>query len=487
MSDLNHFLGLLEEEGDLIHIGTSVSTKFDIASMMRHSLNEDGPALMFHEVLHEGKKSQFPVVANVYGAERRIRRIFSYGREDINKPKNTADDMSTCDLVSLYSKCATVPPGPSKELRLSPIISPGEYEAWVGDEVDLYNLPICWYNEKDSGYFITSGVQVVQYFNGTMGLGIHRMKVVDKNTLSCLAPPNRRVGLPHYKASEKGESVNMAVLIGAPPSVVLASQAKLAFTDEKYLVANNIAPIELLQLPNGLHVPYGTEIILECECIPNSVYDDTKMEGGDGPTGFLEYPGTYSARSNSFLVRVVRIWTKKNAVFQALITGAHPNEDCNLCAIPYSAEVYRTASYYVRKITDISCFLGNNVFDTIVCIEKDSNEQVTNLMYALLANRYLKSVSIMDSDLMATEKDWRFAFNTRYQPNRDTIITNLGLGASLDPSSPLFQSTSKIAMDMTVPIGKDAKDTAWQKFRHMRGDTQPISKRLLEAYNYAKR
>jgi 3-polyprenyl-4-hydroxybenzoate decarboxylase len=106
-------------------------------------------------------------------------------------------------------------------------------------------------------------------------------------------------------------------------------------------------------------------------------------------------------------------------------------------------------------------------------------------MYALLANRYLKSVSILDSDMSATEKDWRFAFNTRYQPNRDTIITNLGLGASLDPSSPLFQSTSKIAMDMTVPIGKTTEDTAWQKFRHMRGNTKPLRPELEEAYREA--
>ena len=174
---------------------------------------------------------------------------------------------------------------------------------------------------------------------------------------------------------------------------------------------------------------------------------------------------TYSYRSNSWKLKVKRIHFSKNYIYQTILTGKLPQEDSNLCAIPYAAEVYKVASNFA-KVTDISVFLGNNVFDTIVCIEKTENSQVMNLMHSLLGNKYLKSVSLLDSDLEANEKDWRFAFNTRYQPNRDTTITGLGLGASLDPSSPLFQSTSKIGFDMTIPIGKTAEETAMNKFRH---------------------
>jgi UbiD family decarboxylase len=249
----------------------------------------------------------------------------------------------------------------------------------------------------------------------------------------------------------------MAVVIGAPPEVVLASQSKIPSNKEKYLVSSHIRGdaksyggdnadlLELVKLEySGLLVPKNSELVLECESIPNSLYNDTP---------FGEYPGTYSFRSNSWLLKVKRIHHRSDYIYQTILTGKLPQEDSNLCGIPYASEIYKSASK-LAKVTDISSFLGNNVFDTIVCIKKESNEQIQNLLYTLLGNKYLKSVTIMDNDLKANEKDFRFAFNTRYQPDRDTIITGLALGASLDPSSPLFQSTSKIGFDMTVPHGK---------------------------------
>jgi len=456
MSDLRDFIKELIAEKDLSYVKVvSPNVDYEVGAFIRKSCDEEGPALLMdvrdNKYLYNNR-----LIGSVYGARRRIRKILT---------KYPGEQISDFEAVKRYCECAD---------KSSPIryISNNEKNVEcqsvviAGDAVDLYKLPICTHNELDSGRFITAGIQIVKWIDGiTHGLGIHRMKVVDKNTLACLAPPNRRIGFPHYQAQKEGKGVSMAVIIGASPSLMLASQAKIPFNESKYEVAANIndlrnfnTGLDLVKcLTNDLYVPRDCEIVIECETVPNSSHDDTP---------FGEYPGTYSMRSNAWLCKVKAITMRKNALYETILTGMVPQEDSNLCAIPMAAEIYRAAKPMVEDVTDISVFIGNNVFDTIVCIKKNSNEEVENLMHVLLGNRYIKSVTIMDDDLNATEIDWRFAFNTRYQPNRNTIITNLGLGASLDPSSPLFQSTSKIGFDFTRPIGKTAQETEYNIKRH---------------------
>ena len=466
---LREFLNVLHEAGDLASFSNEMDPKYEIASVIRRSCDDDGPAI---EVFPGEGYCTSVVVGSVYGAKRRILRILdpTYGDYYFDKPDVKA--------VERYVKCADIKEGEPLKAYLETFSfstdPPCQEIVNEGSSIDLYKLPICTHNEKDVGPFITAGVNVVKWIDGvTHGLGIHRMNVIGRNHLSCLAPPNRRVGFPHYEASKKGKGIKMAVVIGAPPEVVLASQAKVNFRTEKYNIASNLRgkKISLTKcLTSDIMVPSESELVLECTSIPDSFHDDTP---------FAEYPGTYSVRSNAWVCKVDAITYRRDFIYQTILTGKTPQEDSNLCAFPYAAEVYKQASHVVEKVTDISAFIGNNVFDTLLCVKKNSNEEIENLMHILLGNRYLKSVAIMDDDMKADEESWRFCFNTRYQPNRDTIITNLGLGASLDPSSPLFQSTSKIAMDLTIPTGKTYADKMYNEMRHKVATTHPDIKVLV--------
>jgi 2,5-furandicarboxylate decarboxylase 1 len=469
MGDMREFLEVLAENDDLLLVGDHVSVQHDIAWHIRQTCDYKGPALMFMTVKSfPGKK----VVGSLYGTRDRVIRILGNSWEPHTKDKvryGLTESDSDLPAVKRYCEYASVDEGDSLSDRSILIGSgaPCQEVVMKGNDVNLYDIPICVHNELDKGPFITAGVNVVKWFHGDVhGLGMHRMMLVSRNELSCLAPINRRVGFPHYRDSRTVQhGVKMAVVVGAPPEVVLASQSKINSRSEKYIVAANMMHGKGIRLArcvtSDLFVPADAELVLECTTIPNSSYDDTP---------FGEYPGTYSYRSTAFLVKVDAVTTRKDYIYQTVLTGKVPQEDSNLCAIPYAAEVYRVSSRLVEEVTDIAAYIGNNVFDTIVCIKKNSNEEVQNLMHQLLGNKYLKSVTIMDHDMKATEECWRFCFNTRYQPNRDTIVTNLALGASLDPSSPLFQSTSKIGFDFTVPIGKTPIETKTQWQRHTVAD-----------------
>lgn len=450
------------------------SVEYEIASHVREVCETGGPILKFKDLDYEAT-----VIGGVYATRKRIKSIFTYKRKTLSDLPEYPNEIILTEESDFFSYVKRFSEANERALSnrgvsfynfvkvIAEDKAPVTEVTIEGDDVDLYKLPICIHNEKDAGKFITAGVNVVKWISGvTQGLGIHRMMVVNKNTLSCLAPPNRRIGLPYYEASKKNKSIKMAVIIGAPPEVVLGSQSKIPPTYEKYTVAACIGGKDLRMVRlewSDLFVPAESELVLECESLPNSFHDDTP---------FAEYPGVYSSRTNAWKVKVVKIHYRRDYMYQTILTGKSPQEDSNLCAIPYATGIYDVAKNHI-EVTDISVFLGNCVFDVIVCVNKRSNSEVQNLLYTLLGSKYLKSITIMDKDLRATEEDWRFAWNTRVQPNRDIIITNLALGASLDPSSPLFQSTSKIAIDATIPIGRSKKETAANKFRHTRCDVKP--------------
>lgn len=436
------YLGALIDDDELFRLGKPVQQDYELAAYIRNSCDHGGPAINFGV---DGNPVR--VLGGLYGTPDRVKRILMPNYE---KPD---EFLQNIDAVQNYVACSDVRENDSLWDHAIVHAEPACREVVkTGNDVNLHSIPICTHNEHDKGRFITAGVQVVEWTDGkTLGLGIHRMCMIDQNHLSCLAPINRRVGLPHYMSEE---GVPMAVVIGAPPEVVMASQAKVNARTHKYIVASNLGQmngsgkLKLTRCLNSdLFVPADAELVLECRTIPNSIYDDTP---------FAEYPGTYSLRSNAFIVKVEAITHRKDYMYQTILTGMAPQEDSNLCGITYAAELYRAASNIV-EVTDISTFLGNGVFSCLICVQKNSDIEIQNLLYTLLGNRYVKSVAVMDSDLDATEKDFRFAFDTRYQPNTDTIITEPALGASLDPSSPIFQATSKIGLDLTVPHGSDAK------------------------------
>jgi UbiD family decarboxylase len=399
-------------------------------------------------VIAKDSRYEFPVVGGVYASRHRVRSIVGLA-SDLARVKRFA---ALCDLAESEEQLTE-----QYAERVDRFIEdePTNCQSISTIDVDLNTLPICFHNEYDSGKFITAGVQVVfdtRYL--VHHLGIHRMKLLSKDCLGCLAPPNRRIGSYYMYCKENQLPMPFVILLGAPPSVVLASQAKVNHQTDKYIVASLLQSEPLKLLPwtgsnntegSTLLVPARTEIVLE---------GFVDFDGGfvnDGPFG--EYPGTYSEQDQAFVVKINRITHKRDALYQTILTGMPPQEDSYLCAVPEAVEMYRVAKNHAQ-VTDISVFLGNCVYESIICIKKESDSQVKNLLYALLATRYVKIVTVMDHDLRADEEAWRWAFTVRYQPNRDTIITEPLLGASLDPSSLISQRTSKIGFDFTCPMGQ---------------------------------
>ncbi len=71
--DLQSFVSELERRGDLVRIQRPVSLLHEITEIHKRVLEADGPALLFENPVDaEGKVQSIPLLANLFGAERRI-------------------------------------------------------------------------------------------------------------------------------------------------------------------------------------------------------------------------------------------------------------------------------------------------------------------------------------------------------------------------------------------------------------------------------
>ena len=71
--DLPAFLEYLEKNNHLKRIKEVVSTQLEVTEISKRFLHNNGPALLFENVIKEdGKKSKFPIVTNLYAHPQRI-------------------------------------------------------------------------------------------------------------------------------------------------------------------------------------------------------------------------------------------------------------------------------------------------------------------------------------------------------------------------------------------------------------------------------
>lgn len=445
--DLRSFIGYLREKKELIDISKEVSVEHGVSSYARASCNIDGPAFLFSKI------KEFPgqkILIGLYGSKRRLNLAVGFSKRQ---------ELSTKESLLMYIKATeTYKKGNLFSIPNNIIVEEiGPCKEIINKTPNLDDLPICTHSLGDKGPFITAGIQIVRDdLYDSHGIGIHRMYKIDKNHLACLAPVERRVGRPYYRASERNESIPISIVVGVGPSYMIASQAKIEHWNEKYLVTSEFlqeSPHLIKSETSNIYVPFDAELVIEGHTIPNSFYDDSP---------FSEYCGVASMRSNAWVVEVDCITHRKDYIYHTILTGMPPQEDSNLCGISNAAYIYNETKAIGTEVKDVSINYGNGVFTSVVSIKKRNNSEVQNLLHRLLGSNYIKTAIVVDEDIDPNSAaEILFATETRVQPDRDLIITKQAHGASLDPSGPTFRSTSKLGIDATVLWDEDP-----EKYKH---------------------
>ena len=284
--ELRRYLDGLQTEGELNTVDESVNCA-DIPARVMAEESAQNRALLFSSVAdYHGK-----VAFNTFGTQERINHAL--GADDTRSFYNRIDAaIEAPETVKLHSPDAsqyTVSSNPNLLDRLPPILS----------------------SRHDSTPYITSGVVVARDpDSGRRHMCFVRMSVQESNRV-LFNPRTYRIRDIAAKTVGQGKPLDIAILIGAPPHVLLMGGLSLPDETDELEVAQALDTGSLGFLDLDLPVPVGTEMILFGRVLP----DEYRPEGPFG-----ELTGRYSTRHNPVCV-IDELWERDNFTFHHILGG----------------------------------------------------------------------------------------------------------------------------------------------------------------------
>lgn len=317
------------------------------------------------------------------------------------------------------------------------------------DSVDLEKLPIPWHFREDGGRYQSASIIIAEY-GGVRNVSFHRQLLRDgEHTVARLVP--RHLRTLSTMAAENGEDVQIAVVNGADPTVLLA--AAMSFTEyvDELTVAAALheklhgSPLKVVELSNGVIVPADAEYAMQARITPER--DD------EGP--YVDITGTVDDIRQEHVIEYDAVHHRKDPIFHAIIpTGV---EHRTLMGMP-RAPTIKTAVSEVVKCTDVHMTDGGCgwLASVIQIVPEEPEDGMRAIQAAFDGHPSMKQVIVVDEDIdIADPMRVEWALMTRWQPDSDTVILSNQKGSSLDPSRSDNGMTSKIGMDATLVPGED--------------------------------
>lgn len=320
------------------------------------------------------------------------------------------------------------------------------------EKPDLLKLfPIPRHSEHDSAPYITAGVIVARNpATGAQNVSIQRIQVKDGRRLQALILP-RHLSAFHTMAEEKGEALPIAIVIGADPLTLLASQAVVPIDQDELEIAGSLhgAPLEAVKCAGSeIRVPAHAEIVIEARVLPN-------VRELEGPFG--EFPKTYSPAGQHQVIEVDRVTHRRNPIFHTIVPAEL--EHLMLGAIPREATILGLLQRSFPNVLDAHLSLGGTCrYHLYVKMRKRRESEGKNVIMAAFGAHFdLKQVIVVDDDVDVhnpAEVEWAVA--TRFQADRDLVVVAGAQGSPLDPSTTLTGRidgmSAKMGLDATRPL-----------------------------------
>tara|TARA_B100001750_G_scaffold98085_1_gene77720 strand:- start:1598 stop:2869 length:1272 start_codon:yes stop_codon:yes gene_type:complete len=316
---------------------------------------------------------------------------------------------------------------------------------------DLSQLPIPHHYPQDRGRYMSASIIIAER-NGQRNVSFHRQFIRDNNhVVARLVPRHLRTMVD--QARDDGDVLNIAIVNGADPCLLLAAAMSFNTPIDEFTVASALyhqfygKTLELVKLENGISVPSDAEYAMAG--IITSDDDD------EGP--YIDITGTIDDIRKEPVIEITSIHHRNNPIFHVLLPG-HAEHHA-LMGLPRAPTIKSSVSK-VCKCTDV--FLtsgGSGWLSAVVQIIPESEDDAKNaIMAAFEGHPSMKSVTIVDIDIDPTNPvNVEWALMTRWQPDSDTIILSNQKGSSLDPTRNDDGLTSKIGYDATIPFGRDKK------------------------------
>ncbi|CAN7371670.1 UbiD family decarboxylase [Paenibacillus sp. LjRoot153] len=308
----------LEKNGHLVRIHEEVDPELEMAAIHMKVHEAGGPALLFENV----KGSKFRAVSNLFGTVERSKYIF---RDNWESVKN---------VISLRSDPMKAMKSPLKHIgtglaawKALPIKITGGLPA-AFEEISIADLPLIKHWPEDGGAFVT----LPQVYSedpekpGIMNsnLGMYRIQLSGNEyelnkEIGLHYQIHRGIGVHQAKATKQGAPLKVSCFIGGPPAHTLSAVMPLPEGMSEITFAGLLSGRRFrYSYIDGYCISHDADFVITGEIYPF----ETKPEGPFG-----DHLGYYSLTHPFPLMRVHKVYAKKNAIFPFTVVGRPPQED----------------------------------------------------------------------------------------------------------------------------------------------------------------
>jgi UbiD family decarboxylase len=423
---MQSLLKALEGRGDLRRIAKPVDPRHQLAAVTRAVQRAGGEAVLFENVTG----SRMPVVSNVFGSHQRLCEMIGTGEQTF------------CERwIALTEACIAAAPGsftrPATEAEAAGFVS-GK----------LSDLPAITWHGRDGGPYFTSAIFLANDpETGVANLSFHRSQQISDQELRVRLGGTHDLARYQRAAEEKGEALEAALILSAPPEIFLAACASLPYEASELSMAAQIRGEALAMrkcVSIDLEVPASADIVVEGRFLPHE-------RRPEGPFG--EFMGNYVEIGPNHVFEVTHVNYRNGAVLHGLLCGSP--EDLRPLEAVTAARVYRAVSAAVPGVIDVSC--RPNVMISIIKIRKAYEGHAQHVFLAALASHldYNKVVIVVDEDVDIYDlDDVMWAYLTRGRADTRAMILNDIPGFYRDPRKDHW---GRLCIDATMPWGREAE------------------------------
>jgi 4-hydroxy-3-polyprenylbenzoate decarboxylase len=317
-SSLEDCLLDLERHGHLIRVKEEVDPYLEMAAIHERVFSMDGPALLFENV----KGSHFRAASNIFGTLDRSKFIFRETLETVQRLielRNRPIDALKNPLKHLSAGWSALNALPMKCSGRLPVM----YQ-----EISITNLPLIHHWPMDGGAFVTLPQVYSEDMDapgvGASNLGMYRIQLtgneyVMNEEIGLHYQLHRGIGVHQTKANAAGKPLKVSCFVGGPPAHTVAAVMPLPEGMSELSFAGILGGRRFrYRYEDGFCISGDADFVITGEVYPG----DVKPEGPFG-----DHLGYYSLQHSFPVMRVHKVYARKNAIWPFTVVGRPPQED----------------------------------------------------------------------------------------------------------------------------------------------------------------
>ena len=308
----------LEQHGQLVRIKEVVDPYLEMAAIHLRVHEAKGPALLFENV----NGSRFRAASNIFGTLDRSKFIFRHtlaAVQQLIELKNNPIEAIKHPINNFSAGVAELKALPLKNPLNKPVIF---------QQIKIEDLPLIHHWPMDGGAFVTLPQVYTEDIDapGIMNanLGMYRIQLSGNNyelnkEIGLHYQLHRGIGVHQTKANKKGQPLKVSVFVGGPPSHSVAAVMPLP---------EGLSEMTFAGVLGGRRFRYCYQ---DSYCISTDadfVITGEVYSGNNKPEGpFGDHLGYYSLQHDFPLMKVHKVFAKKNAIWPFTVVGRPPQED----------------------------------------------------------------------------------------------------------------------------------------------------------------